>query len=122
VYNVEFTNNVLGCLTLDSIRIIVIDPADLDCGKVFMPNAFTPNNDGRNDTYGISNPYAISDLVSFEIFDRWGGRVFLATDPMEQWDGNFKGEPMNPGVLLYKVIFRCDGEEIVDVGSLSILR
>lgn len=122
VYYLTFSNDELTCVSTDSIRITVIDPADLDCGKVFLPNAFTPNSDGRNDTYGISNPYAVSDLVSFEIFDRWGGRVFMTTNPMEQWDGVFKGKSMNPGVLLYKVISRCNGEEIVDVGSLTIIR
>ncbi len=121
-YTATYTDNVFTCVATDSIRITVIDPADLDCSKVFLPNAFTPNDDGRNDTYGISNPYAVADLVSFEIFDRWGARVFMTTDAMEQWDGNFKGQPMNPGVLLYKIIFRCDGEEIVDVGSLTIIR
>jgi gliding motility-associated-like protein len=122
VYAVNFSNSNLGCAAQDSIRIIVVDPADLDCTKVFLPNAFTPNGDGRNDSFGISNPYAIADLVSFEIFDRWGGRVFMTVNAMEQWDGSFKGKPMNPGVLLYKVIHRCDGEEIVDLGSLSIIR
>ncbi len=122
VYYVNFSNVELGCEATDSIRITVIDPADLDCTKAFLPNAFTPNGDGRNDTYGISNPYAVSDLVSFEIFDRWGARVFLTTDSMEQWDGRFKGQPLNPGVLLYKLIYRCKGEEIVDLGSLSIIR
>jgi gliding motility-associated-like protein len=122
VYTVEFRNSSLGCAAEDSIRITIINPDDLDCTKVFLPNAFTPNGDGLNDTYGISNPYAISELVSFEIFDRWGGRVFMTIDAMERWDGNFKGKPMNPGVLLYKVIHLCEGEEIVDVGSLSIIR
>ena len=122
-YYLSFMDSQIGgCNTSDSIRITVIDPADLDCKKAFMPNAFTPNGDGRNDTYGISNPYAIADLISLEIFDRWGGRVFMTTNSMEQWDGNFKGSPMNPGVLLYKIIHRCNGEEIVDVGSLSIIR
>ncbi len=124
-YTLSFRDSidpVLSCTAFDSIRVTVIDPADLDCEKAFMPNAFTPNEDGRNDTYGISNPYAISDLISFEIFDRWGGRVFSTDNAMEQWDGSFKGEPINPGVLLYKVIFRCNGEEIVNLGSLSIIR
>jgi len=122
VYHVQFIDDVLACTAFDSIRITVIDPADLDCGKVFMPNAFTPNNDGRNDTYGISNPYAVSELISFEILDRWGGRVFMTTNPFEQWNGSFKGKEMNSGVLLYRVVFRCEGEELVDVGSLSIIR
>ncbi len=121
-YTISFIDDVLACNTFDTIKVTVIDPADLDCRKVFLPNAFTPNGDGLNDTYGISNPYAVTQLVSFEIFDRWGGRVFMTENPMDRWDGSFKGQLMNPGVLLYKVIFECDGEEIVNVGSLSIIR
>jgi len=122
VYHLTFTDNILGCASEDSIRLIVLDPNELDCTKVFLPKAFTPNNDGLNDTYGISNPYAITDLISFEIFDRWGGMVFTATNPMDRWDGTSKGQALNPGVLLYKVRYRCNGEELIDAGSLTILK
>jgi len=119
-YQLSFNDG--RCIANDSIRITVIDPATLDCQEIFLPNAFTPNGDNRNDSYGISNPYAISNLISLEIFDRWGGRVFFTDDPFVTWDGSFKGEPVNPGVMLYRVRYNCDGEEKIDVGSLSIIR
>ena len=119
-YQLSFNDG--RCIANDSIRITVIDPATLDCQEIFLPNAFTPNGDNRNDTYGISNPYAISNLISLEIFDRWGGRVFFTDDPFTTWDGSFKGDPVNPGVMLYRVLYDCDGEEKIDVGSLSIIR
>ena len=88
-----------------------------------LPSAFTPNNDGRNDTYGISNAVVLGNkLIDFEIFDRWGGRIFFTTDPTAQWDGRFNGQELNPGVLLYRVRYFCDEEEQVDVGSLTLLR
>ncbi len=120
VYTLFFEDDV--CLASDSIRITVIDPNDLACDEVFLPKAFTPNGDDLNDFYGISNPYAIQDLISFEIFDRWGGRVFFTDNEVEQWDGSFNGEPMNPGVFLYRVRFRCDGKEDTVVGSVAIIR
>ncbi|MEO1628782.1 MAG: gliding motility-associated C-terminal domain-containing protein, partial [Bacteroidota bacterium] len=119
-YTVRFDDDF--CTSFDTLRVTVIDPDDLECGEIFLPKAFTPNDDGLNDSYGISNPYAIQELISLEIFDRWGGRVFATSDPFEQWDGRFKGQFMNPGVLLYRVRYRCDGEEQNSVGSLSILR
>ncbi len=119
-YNLTFSDGVSVCT--DSITITVIDPDDLDCTQVFLPSAFTPNNDNLNDEYGISNPYAIQSLLSFEIFDRWGSRVFFTDDPFEKWDGRFKSQFLNPGVLLYRVRFTCDGEENIKVGSLSILK
>ncbi len=122
VYTLSFTNINLGCIAEDSIRVTVLDPDELDCTKAYLPKAFTPNGDNLNDDYGISNPYAISDLISFEIFDRWGGLVFSTTNPMDRWDGTAKGQPLNPGVLLYKVRYRCRGEEFIDAGSLTILK
>ena len=121
-YTVEIADNVSNCVAVDSIRITVVDPDDLDCDIAYLPKAFTPNDDGLNDTYGISNPFAIQELISFEIFDRWGSRVFFTESPFEQWDGTFNGEKLNPGVLLYKVQHVCNGEEILSAGSLTIMK
>ncbi|MFN9940082.1 MAG: gliding motility-associated C-terminal domain-containing protein, partial [bacterium] len=80
------------CVATDSIYISVVDPNTLSCNTVFLPGAFTPNGDGLNDVYGISNPYAIQQLHTFEIFDRWGARVFYTTQVFDQWDGSFQGQ------------------------------
>jgi len=119
-YTALFNDGI--CAAIDSVTITVIDPDDLPCDLVYLPTAFTPNGDNVNDAYGISNPYAIDDLISMEIFDRWGGRVFATDNPFERWDGNFKGQPVNSGVMLYRVRFRCDGKEDTTVGSFSIIR
>ena len=119
-YTALFNDGI--CAAIDSVTISVIDPNDLPCDLVYLPTAFTPNGDNVNDAYGISNPYAIDDLISMEIFDRWGGRVFATDNPFERWDGNFKGQPVNSGVMLYRVRFRCNGVEDTNVGSFSIIR
>ncbi len=110
------------CQANDSIRITIVDPDQLDCSVIFLPKAFTPNGDGLNDFFQISNPNAIDNLLSFEIFDRWGSKVFSTNNSFEGWDGNFKDEKMNPGVLLYRVRHICNGQELLDVGSFSIIR
>lgn len=122
IYRLSMADNASSCIATDSIRITVIDPAELDCNTLFLPGAFTPNNDGLNDEFGISNPFAVQDLISFEIFDRWGGRVFYSEDPFAKWDGSFGGAPVNPGVMLYRVRFRCNGVEQSKTGSVTILR
>ncbi|RMG83669.1 MAG: hypothetical protein D6714_09305 [Bacteroidetes bacterium] len=119
-YTVTFSDQF--CTTSDSLRITVIDPDSLDCSKVFLPKAFTPNGDGLNDAFGINNPFVISGLISFDIFDRWGTKVFSTADPFQKWDGNYKGKAVNPGVYLYKVRFLCKGSEEVSSGSVTILR
>ncbi|MFK7931896.1 MAG: LamG-like jellyroll fold domain-containing protein [Saprospiraceae bacterium] len=121
-YQVEMIQGF--CRAIDSLRISVVDPATLDCNLIFLPSAFTPNGNGPidNETYGISNSEAIQDLVSFEIFDRWGSAVFSTTDKTATWDGFFKNQAVNPGVYLYKVTYFCDGEEQIKAGSLTLIR
>lgn len=122
-YRLNFTDEN-GCTSYDTVKITVIDPSTLDCSKIFVPKAFTPNGTGpiNNETIGISNPYAIEELLFFEIFDRWGERVFHTEDPFGQWDGSFSGKNLNPGVFLYKLEFKCSGEVRQQFGSLSLIR
>lgn len=120
IYSLAFDDG--SCIARDEIKINAVNPEDLDCNLIFLPNVFTPNGDGRNDTYGISNPFAVERIISFEIFDRWGSKVFSTTEAMEMWDGNFKGQPVNSGVMLYKVRYTCLGDEFVKTGSLKIFR
>lgn len=120
-FNVSLEDE-FDCIARDSIQITVVDPDDLDCDQIFLPNAFTPNGDGLNDAYGISNPFALQQLISFEIYDRWGERVFFTTNPFDKWDGNFKGQEMNSGVLLYKVRYICRGAERVITGGITMMR
>ena len=111
------------CLATDHIFVRVIDPKTLDCNLVFVPNAFTPGGSPNlNDQFGISNPFAVDEFISFEIFDRWGGRMFNATTAFDVWDGTANGEPLNPGVFLYRLRYKCNGVEKVKAGSVTLLR
>ena len=121
-YDVSSSDTVTSCSARDQLIFNVIDPDDLDCSAIFLPTAFTPNNDGLNDTYGISNPYAIPELITFEIYDRWGNRVFATQDPFERWDGFYGGETVNAGVVQYALQWICNGEEQVQTGEVAILR
>lgn len=116
-------SKLTGCVATDSISVRVIDPDTLDCSKIFLPNAFSPGaSPNLNDLYGISNPFAVDEFESFEIFDRWGGRVFHGEDAHSTWDGTFNGAPVNPGVYLYRLRYKCDGEEKIKAGSLVLVR
>lgn len=120
-YYVQISDQVSTCVAVDSFRVTVVDPNTLPC-KAAMAKAFTPNLDNLNDTYGASNPFALTDFISLEIFDRWGGVVFQASDPFDKWDGTFKGEPVNPGVFLWRIAYRCDGEEVNETGTVTVIR
>ena len=114
--------NYGDCVATDSIRVAVVDPDQLDCKDVFLANAFTPNGDNNNDFFGLSNPFAVSEFISLEIFDRWGGRMFFTNDVFEKWDGRLSNSEVNPGVYLYRVVFMCEGNQEVKTGSVTLIR
>jgi gliding motility-associated-like protein len=122
VYEIAISDTITSCIARDIITFNVIDPDDLDCNQIALPSAFTPNGDGLNDTYGISNPFAVEQLLTFEIYDRWGNRMFATADAFQRWDGTYKGQEVNPGVARYVIQFICDGEEQVQQGEIAILK
>ncbi len=122
-YTVEMIDDN-GCRARDSVLVTVLDPSTLSCDDIFVPKAFTPNGIGpsSNETVGISNPYALDELVSFEIFDRWGGKVFMTENAFDQWDGKMSGKDLNPGVFLYKMEYKCSGANKTKFGSITLIR
>ncbi|WP_020568577.1 LamG-like jellyroll fold domain-containing protein [Neolewinella persica] len=123
-YLVRISDMESNCTAIDSLVLQVIDPSALDCGQVFLPKAFTPNGIGptANENFGISNPFAIPELLSFEIYDRYGAQMFQSADAFARWDGTFKGDPVQPGPIVWRVVFNCNGRELVESGSAMILR
>lgn len=117
-----YTVNYGVCTSIDSIRISVVDPEQSTCDDLLLPNAFTPNNDRRNDTYGISNDFIVDQLKSFEIFSKWGEKVFATSSLNDRWDGSYKGEAMVATTLLYRVVYDCNGEEYCSTGSFVLIR
>lgn len=110
------------CTVLDSVRIFVVDRENLDCEKILMPKAFTPNGDGLNDSYGISNLFIVESLSFLEIIDKSGTVVWRTEEPGSEWDGNFKGNELSSGVYFYKVKYKCSGKEYLKIDSFSLLR
>jgi len=111
-----------SCRVSDTLFLNVITEDQLDCDQLLLPKAFTPNGDNLNDTYGISNDFIVEELSYLKIYDRWGALVFETNNVDVQWDGSFKGKPMNPAMFVYKAKYICQGTEKLSVGSFSILR
>lgn len=111
-----------ACVAKDQLRVIVVDPNEIDCDRIFLANAFTPNDDGKNEVFKIDNPVTTEEIISFQVYDRWGGLVFETTDVNEGWDGLLNGEPAMVGVYVYKVVFVCNGKEKTINGSVTLLK
>ena len=110
-----------GCVfRLNSVTIYVLD-ASCNENTVFVPNTFTPNNDGRNDILYARSAF-VTDIY-FTVYDRWGEQVFATNDINKGWDGIFNGKPCNPDVFGYYVTFTCnDGKKSFKKGNVTLIR
>jgi len=70
---------------------------------VFVPNAFTPNGDGRNDVFYVQGIGILEGSYIIRIFNRWGEEVFFSTDPEYSWDGTSKGGRCLLGTYVYLI-------------------
>ncbi|RLD40217.1 MAG: hypothetical protein DRI86_15665 [Bacteroidetes bacterium] len=100
VYSLAVTNRSGGttCSHDTSISIVVER-----CNYFYFASAFTPNGDGKNDTYGVDGQYEIVYKFDLYIYNRWGQQLFHATDPSERWDGTYEGKDASDGVYTYVV-------------------
>ncbi len=111
-----------SCVATDTVRITVIDSTQVDCNDVFIPNAFTPNDDRLNDEFGISNKFFLGQFVALEIYDRWGNQIFRGVTPDDKWDGTYLGQAVVPDMYLYKLYYRCNGKDQVRAGAFALIK
>jgi gliding motility-associated-like protein len=115
--------DVYGCMGEESVTVLLDDRPD-----VYVPNVFSPNGDGINDRFVIYAGPGIERIVELKIFDRWGNQVFEIYDfqPNEVnfgWDGNFRGQPMNPAVFAwFTIVETIDGRNVILKGDLTLVR
>lgn len=89
-----------------------------------MPNAFTPNNDGKNDKFQpvVVQPERVTAFQML-IFDRWGGNIFETQDLSQGWDCTIKGKQAPPGVYVYIITYRNDfGKAKEMMGTVTLIR
>jgi gliding motility-associated-like protein len=111
--------DLYGCINKDSVTVLVTKQ---NKGGYLMPTAFTPNNDGLNDCYGIKYWGAIQNL-EFSIYNRWGQRVFFTTNPTVCWDGTVAGVKQNPGVFVFMIKARTECEpNVFQKGTFVLIR
>lgn len=112
-----------GCLSKDTLQITL----DRNC-EVFMPSAFSPNDDGINDVIFPFAPPCVAQIRRFAIFDRWGSQLHLAEDfapgdPVGGWDGRYQGQRLQNGVFVwFAEVVLIDGREVLFKGDLTGLR
>ncbi len=107
-----------GCFTfIDSIYIQVFDGFTVD-----IPTAFSPNGDGSNDIIFVRG-WGIKELLVFEIYNRWGEKVFESTDLKKGWDGTYKGKDQAMDTYIYVVKALSFQNKLVEKkGNVTLLR
>src|SRR5690606_22459779 len=106
-----------GCRNVDSIHID-IDYRD----NLYVPSAFTPNGDGKNDIFRVTN-LTFQKLQEFRVFNRWGQEIFSTTDARKGWDGSWKGVPQDMGAYQYLIrVAYPDGLIETYKGKVTLVR
>ncbi|MEO8405896.1 MAG: gliding motility-associated C-terminal domain-containing protein, partial [Chitinophagaceae bacterium] len=90
-----------GCESTSNFNVVMQNCTN----QVWVPNAFTPNRDGRNDSFGA---YIDGRWQSFslQVYNRWGQLVFNADEPLKQWDGKLNGSDCATGVYIWICKYR----------------
>ncbi|MBK7869791.1 MAG: gliding motility-associated C-terminal domain-containing protein [Saprospiraceae bacterium] len=113
----------------DSCRYVGVEFIEIeDCTKpedcnVIFPNAFTPNNDGRNDTFDVISNCTLQDFM-IKIYNRWGQLVFEADDPNFFWNGEFSSKAAASDVYVWRASYRLPQQDsfIFASGDLTLIR
>jgi gliding motility-associated-like protein len=108
-----------GCKAESQVSITVVPDY-----QIYIPSAFTPNNDGTNDVFEIFGNKKLWKELSMTIFNRWGEKVFESSDSKFAWDGTFHGVLQNPQIYVYQLrITFIDGYAMpLQKGSISLIR
>ncbi len=110
-----------GCAVSDVVRVGVVPT-----GRVYIPNAFSPNGDGVNDLFQLFPDQSVAEVLSLQVFNRWGGLVFTQdnTASSRGWEGlGPDGQPSAAGVYAYTAEVRLlNGDRLRFEGSINLLR
>jgi gliding motility-associated-like protein len=106
-----------GCPTTDVVKIKVFSGPE-----IYVPNAFSPNNDGKNDRF---RPLAvgISKVLYFQIYNRYGQLIYSSVDTFTGWDGRMNGKEQPSGTYVWKVAgIDFNGLQHVKKGTITLVR
>ncbi|MBW6484058.1 MAG: gliding motility-associated C-terminal domain-containing protein [Vicingaceae bacterium] len=115
---VTVTSNNNGCIVQDNFELFLercLKPT------IYIPNVFTPNNDGINDIFEVKGSYI--ENIEVTIFNRWGNELYTWKDINDGWDGNYKGELVPDGTYFYLINVEFENREKKNLtGSVTLLR
>lgn len=109
--------------TLPLSKTVYIRPYTCDQDSIFVPNGFTPNNDGLNDVVNVAHPSFT--IRTFDVFDRYGNKVYEIPEEgshhLFPWDGIYKDMKLEPGAYVYYLEGDCNGA-FSKQGNITLIR
>jgi gliding motility-associated-like protein len=112
-----------GCMSSDSLYV-----QTESCCRVFFPNAFSPNNDLKNDRFRpVTRGH--HEVKTFRIINRWGQVVYESKDEVQGWDGTYNGKAQDVGTYYYYLSYSCgegasniNGTKLEEKGEFLLIR
>ncbi len=112
-----------GCVNTRTVKLIVA----CNNKNFYIPNTFSPNNDGTNDRF-YPRGTGLNSIRALRIFNRWGElifekRNFAANDASAGWDGTYKGKAASPDTYIYMIDIICDNATVITYkGDITLIR
>ncbi len=135
--NLADSNQVRACYYIeaevavslsDTSEVVVTSRSNIACAEqeasIYIPNAFSPNGDGRNDVFLPFLQFGAPTAYTLAIYDRWGGKIFETNTFGKGWEGNSsEGERVPVGLYLYHLrIEQGNGKVLEETGEISLMR
>ncbi|HTL81199.1 MAG TPA: gliding motility-associated C-terminal domain-containing protein [Bacteroidia bacterium] len=115
-YTLTVTDS-LGCTATDTVTIFV----DVQCGDIWVPNAFSPNGDHENDVLFVRGNCI--DILTFNVYNRWGELVFTTNDPAIGWDGKWRDKDCEAAVFTYYLRATLNSGDVVEQqGNITLVK
>jgi gliding motility-associated-like protein len=117
-----------SCTATDTVEVILKNclPLKTDTSEFYVPNAFSPNEDGINDNFRLFwNEKKITQFKSFKmhVYNRWGDYIFFSTDPITGWNGVAMGKAVVNDVFVYYMeIETLEGVKTLLMGDVTVVR
>ena len=119
-----------GCLFEKEFELDAVSDRVDDCMPVYIPNSFSPNGDGINDVFSIyaDQNAGIQNILSMQVYSKWGEtlfeqRNFMPDNGSTGWDGKHRGDALNTGIYIYKLIIELNNREtLILSGDISLIR
>lgn len=105
-----------GCFVTDSV---LVTPGDCE---VFVPNTFTPNGDGKNETFGVGTEVAYQSYT-MHIFNKWGEIIFATRNMARKWNGTYGGKDAPVGTYVWRISYiNRKGQRKYEQGNVLLIR